>query len=113
MPVVRSLTLVLAFTLELAMIAALVLWGWTEPTSVLVKVLAGLGLPAVVVAVWARFLAPRAGRRLPWPWLPAMTLLLFWLGALALHGAGHSTAALVMAVASAVDVGLVVLLERR
>lgn len=43
---------------------------------------------ALFVAVWAMFLAPRARRRIPWPWRPVVALALFvlagaWLLALA------------------------------
>jgi hypothetical protein len=54
-----------AFLAEILMLAALVYVGVTLPTSIAGRVALALLLPLVVAAIWGRWLAPRAARRLP------------------------------------------------
>jgi hypothetical protein len=53
----------LAFLAELVLVAAAALVGWVLGSSVLVSLLLAVALPAVVVVVWGRWLAPRSPRR--------------------------------------------------
>lgn len=45
----------LAFLLELAALAALAWWGFTTGSSLLVRVLLGVGTPLVAVVLWGLF----------------------------------------------------------
>ena len=64
MRVLRALSEALAFALELAMLGAFGLWGFTLPLNASVRWSAGLGVPAATIALWSLCLAPRARGRL-------------------------------------------------
>ncbi|MGA9526072.1 MAG: YrdB family protein [Myxococcaceae bacterium] len=51
---------VVAFFVELAALVTLCAWGFQTGTGMLRKVLLGLGTPALAIALWALFAAPRA-----------------------------------------------------
>ena len=55
----------LAFLGELAALAALAFWGFTEPAGAVGRVLLGVGLPAAAAVLWGLFAAPRAVVRVP------------------------------------------------
>jgi Protein of unknown function (DUF2568) len=103
--------LVLAFLLEVAMLASLCYWGFRFPYPA--NLLAGIGVPAVVAVFWALAMAPRARHRIRWPFLPAVATGLFLLSAAALVAAGQPGWAAVLAAAAAVWAVLTVLLHRR
>jgi hypothetical protein len=76
------------FLAELAMLAALVYVGMALPATVLGRVVLVVVLLGVFVAVWGRWLAPRALRRLPpHPGL-ALKVVVFAVGAALLAWAG-------------------------
>lgn len=109
---VRTVNLVVAFLLELAMLVAFALWGFSLEASLAVRLVVGLGLPLVAVALWGAVLAPRASRRLRMPWIVLVKAALFGAAALALLGSTHPVAALLMAAVAAVSLGLAVLLRQ-
>lgn len=88
----------LAFTLEVAMLAALVYWGIATGGGTLAKVVLAVVAPAVAVAIWWAFLAA-AGHpvNLPTPAEIAVKLAVFLVAALALAGTGHRTLGVVFA----------------
>lgn len=89
-PGLGALNLLLAFLLELALLAALAVWGFALPGPTWLRWVAGLGAPVLVVLVWGAWLAPRSPRRLRMPGLVVVKLALYLLAALALVGAGHA-----------------------
>ncbi len=62
MAVIQSLLAVLRFLLELCLVAAYWSFGFTFPG--IAGVILGIGLPAMLIAMWALFVAPMAPRRL-------------------------------------------------
>ena len=106
MQALRPLQSVLAFSLELAMLAAFGVWGFHAGAPAPARWALGLGVPAVTIAVWGLFLAPRARRRLPPRGVAAVSLVLFELAALALFASGHGAVAWVVAIAAVASVGL-------
>lgn len=95
----------LAFTLEMAMLAALVFWGVHTGGSLLIKILLALAAPAAAVVVWWAFLAA-AGHPVNLPTGPeaALKLVVFLIAALALYGAGQHVLGAVFAVAAVLTV---------
>jgi hypothetical protein len=89
---VRSLNLALKSLLELAALAALGLWGASVADGA-TAILLAVGLPAVGAGLWGTFAAPKAGRRLPLRLRVPFELGVFVVAALALSGAGLTTAA--------------------
>jgi hypothetical protein len=106
MEFLKIANLALSFFLELAMLAAFGYWGFVVPEGTLLKWLLGLGVPAVVIVVWALWLAPKAKQRLKAPWLLIAKLIIFGLATVALYSAGQATLAIVLGVAAAVNLGL-------
>ena len=60
MTAIRGLALTVRFVLELGAIAAVGSWGFTLDASSLVRVIAGLGAPMAVIALWGAVVSPRA-----------------------------------------------------
>jgi Protein of unknown function (DUF2568) len=88
----------LAFAAELGSLAALAFWGFTLPAGTGVRVLAGVGVPLVAIALWWLFAAPRAAYSVPV--LAVVTKVLVQGGAvLALVVAGHPRPAVVLGAA--------------
>jgi len=59
----RSSNLLLAFLLELGMLAAFVVVGWALGGSTPIKAGLAVALPVVAIVLWAIYAAPRAGKR--------------------------------------------------
>lgn len=56
---------VVAFLVEIAAVIVLAVWGWSLGTSTGTRVLLAVVIPAVAIALWACFAAPRAVFRVP------------------------------------------------
>lgn len=69
--------LALRFLAELGMLTCLAVGGWQLGDSLLVSIVLGLGLPLVAAAIWGRWVAPRASRRLRDPGRLAVEVTLF------------------------------------
>jgi hypothetical protein len=88
--VAKGTNLAVMFLLELGVLAAVGFWGFTLDSGVLVRLPAGIGGPALFVAVWAIFGAAN-GARIPLKGLSRAALEVLWFGgaAVALAASGH------------------------
>ncbi|NUP73759.1 MAG: YrdB family protein [Sinomonas sp.] len=86
----------MAFVLEVSMLAALAYAGFRAAPPF--TVVAGIGLPFAAIILWGLFFAPRAARRIPWPWLPLASLGLFAASGFLLVAAGQSGLGVAMVV---------------
>ncbi len=109
MAVLKGLNAALAFFLEQAMIGSFGYWGYQSSDNTLLKWLLAIGLPLVVIVVWAFYFAPKATRRLTIMPGALLSLGLFLLAALALYSAGQTTAARVLAALAILNRTLVLL----
>jgi hypothetical protein len=109
----RDLNLAFRFILELVVLVALFIWGWSVSDQLLVQVLAGLAAPVIVMAIWATFVAPRAPRRLEDPARLILEVVVFGAGALAFVAAGFLPLGIVLAVAAAISLGLMLVWDQR
>jgi hypothetical protein len=91
----RGVTLTLRFLCELAMLAALALWGFGAGDGAGAWLL-GIGAPLLAAAVWGAFVAPRARWPVPAPVRVAIELVLFAAATAALAAAGQPVAAVVL-----------------
>ncbi|MEU8251114.1 YrdB family protein [Nonomuraea sp. NPDC048916] len=94
--VAKAGNLALMFFLELGVLASVGYWGFTLSANWGVKLLAGLGGPALFVAAWALFGAGGgANATFPLTGLARAALEIVWFGggALALYAAGQTTPA--------------------
>lgn len=88
----------LMFLLELGVLASVAYWGFTVGPNWAIKLLAGLGGPALFIAVWALFGAG-GGKNATFPLTglarAALEIVWFGGGALALFASGLATSAAV------------------
>jgi hypothetical protein len=89
--------LALAFLLELAVLAAVGYWGFTVRPALGIRLLAGIGTPALFIAIWAIFGAPKAPVQLKGVVRIAFGIVWFGAGAAALVAAGRWTWGVVLA----------------
>ncbi len=100
----NPLNLALRFLLELAALACLAYWGWTQHTGAL-RFLLALGLPLLAAILWATFSVPgdrsRSGTApVPVPGIVRLLLeaLLFISAVWCLQDAGATTLAWIMGI---------------
>jgi hypothetical protein len=93
----KLLNLGLRFVLELCMLVALGIWGFSE------NIVLGVAAPLAAAVVWGLWIAPKATRRLRDPARLAGELLLFGAAGVALAAAGHTLAAAVFLAAVALS----------
>lgn len=101
-----GLNATLAFLLELALLVAAVAIGLLLPAPLAVRIVVAVLLPAVVIVVWARVMAPRAARRLAPPQRLLVQTALFALAVLSLALLGQVVSAVVLAALFVVRIGL-------
>ncbi|MFI5086281.1 MAG: YrdB family protein [Actinomycetales bacterium] len=104
---------VLAFILEVAMLAGVGYWGFKGGFSAPWTYLLGIGLPAALIVLWGVFLAPKAPRRVPAPLNEVVALALFVLAAAALMVSRQPGAGWVMVVLAVGNFVLGLYLRRR
>ena len=97
---------VLAFALELAALAALLVWGFAVGPNLLWRIAIGVGAAAVLIAVWGYWLAPRARHPLTRPGVFAAKLMIFLIAAAALWAAGHAWPGATLGVLAVINLGL-------
>ena len=96
----KPLNLGLRFVLELCMLVALGIWGFSA------NIVLGIAAPLAAAVVWGLWIAPKATRRLRDPARLAVELLLFGVAGVALLAADHPLAAAVFLAALALSEGL-------
>jgi len=106
MTALRGANDVLAFVLELAALAALVVWGFEVGPNLLLRIVLGVGAAALMIAAWGYWLAPRAHHRLPRPGVLAGKLAVLLVAAAALWVAGHAWLATSLGVLAVINLGL-------
>lgn len=102
----RSLNLAFRFILELAVLAALLSWGFRSSTELLIQLVLGLGAVAVTIIIWGTFVSPKAPRRLEDPARVALEMVVFGAGALAFVASGALVLGLLLAASAAINLTL-------
>ncbi|MFB7594892.1 YrdB family protein [Streptomyces sp. NPDC056160] len=87
---------ILAFLLELGALATLTWWGFTTGHGAM-RILLGLGTPALAITLWALFAAPKARLRPGLPLVLMVKAVVLGGGATAVYEVGHPTAAIALA----------------
>ena len=65
------------FLLEIAMLVSFMYWGFHLDTSLLVKILFGVGAPIVVAIIWGTFIAPKVSIPVSVPIRILLQIILF------------------------------------
>ena len=94
------------------MLAAFGYWGVQSAVDPWMKWPLALGVPLLAAGVWGLFLAPRAERRLRSRAGNVVSLVLFWLGALAVLQTGRPMLAMTFAAIALVNRLLVMRFEQ-
>ncbi len=102
----RNANLAFRFVLELVVLVALFLWGVSVSGWLPVQVVLGLGAPALAMAVWGLFVAPKASRRLPDPQRLAVEVVVFGAGVLAFLASGRLVPGLLLAASATLSLFL-------
>lgn len=102
MEILKVVNLAVIFLLEVCLLVIFGLWGFTTGDSLGLKVLLGIGTPALVAVFWGMFMAPKARRRFPSPWHQVAQVVIFGIATFALAGAGQQTLAIIFAVVFAI-----------
>jgi hypothetical protein len=74
----NPLNLLLAFLLELAGIASMAYWGWTQHDGVM-RVLLAIGVPTLAATIWGVFRVPGEPGDAPVPVRGFVRLLIEWM----------------------------------
>jgi hypothetical protein len=97
----NPLNLLIRFLLEIAALAAIGLWGWSQ-TEEWIRILLAIGIPLLVAAIWGIFAVPndpsRSGKTVittPGSIRLCIELLVFFFAALVIHSVGYSTISLI------------------
>jgi anti-sigma-K factor RskA len=109
---VRPANDVLRFSLELAALAAVAYWGWSEHGGVWRWVLV-VAAPLAVALLWGKTIAPKAKRRVRDPWRLVVELVVFGSAVAALLDADRATLAIVLGSVVAVHLALTFVLGQR
>jgi uncharacterized membrane protein YfhO len=96
--ILKTINSVIAFLLELVMLAAFSYWGFHGEKSVLMKWLLGIGAPVAVAFILGLYLAPNAAHRLNITAGTILSLVLLLGAAIALYQTGHSVLAITLAI---------------
>ena len=87
----RSGNMLLAFLLEVVMLAAFCDAGWVSTSILWLRIVLAVGLPGLAIVLWAVWAAPRAGkRRLKMPALMIFKLAIFAAATAAWWAAGQA-----------------------
>jgi hypothetical protein len=102
-PALHALNEVLAFALELLMLAGLCWWGAAQHASVAARVALAVAAPAVAVIAWSLFAAPRARVRLPLAAVLAVKVVLFGAAAAGVYAIGQHIAGVAFGIVALVN----------
>ncbi|HLZ64023.1 MAG TPA: YrdB family protein [Ktedonosporobacter sp.] len=85
----KNANLLLAFLLELGVLAALGYWGFLTGPTLPSKIVLGIGAPIVAIVIWALFGAPTAIWHLYGLWRVLLQIVFFGSAVVALFAAGQ------------------------
>jgi hypothetical protein len=99
----KGAALALRFLLELCALAGLAYGGWRVDGPLWIRIILAVGLPVVGIAIWSRWVAPRASHPLRDPLRLVPEWVVFGGAAVALAAAGQPVLAVLLAVLAAGD----------
>jgi len=109
--VIKNINLGIRFILELCMLASFGYYGFQIAMGFSLKLLLGIGLPAVVAVIWGLFLSPRAKFDLHIIARVLMEMILFFSAAGLLHLLHYGVLAIILAITFVVNRTILLLLR--
>ena len=103
MDIFKGFNYLVLFLVELAMLYNFAMWGLSLKAPMAVRYLVGVGIPAIVIVLWAMFFSPDPAFGLAQPWNAMGEYALFGLSALAIAYAGHARWAIAFFVVAAIS----------
>lgn len=101
----------LAFALELALFAFAAWWALSLDMSLWLRLPIAAAAVVALGALWGRYASPKAAVRLPAAGVLAVKAVAFGVGAAALWGVGHPSAAIAFAAVAAANTAVVTLIR--
>lgn len=98
METIQTGNVALRFLLELCALLAFGYWGFQSGQSLLSKIGLGIGIPLLIVVIWAMFIAPNAVVHLPEPVPFVLGMVILLLAAVALAAAKQTKLAVIFGV---------------
>lgn len=111
MMVVQYAIISIFFLLEIAMLVSFMYWGFHLDTSLLVKILFGIGTPIIVAIIWGTFIAPKASIPVSVPIRILLQIILFSSAAVALYFSEKGTLAIIFGTVVLIEMTLMYLLN--
>lgn len=111
MMVVQYAIISIFFLLEIAMLVSFMYWGFHLDTSLLVKILFGIGTPILVAIIWGTFIAPKASIPVSVPIRILLQIILFSSAAVALYFSEKGTLAIIFGTVVLIEMTLMYLLN--
>ncbi len=111
MMVVQYAIISIFFLLEIAMLVSFMYWGFHLDTSLLVKILFGIGTPILVAIIWGTFIAPKASIPVSVPIRILLQIILFSSAAVALYFSEKGTLAIIFGTVVLIEMILMYLLN--
>lgn len=101
------------FVVEIAALVAISYWGFHDHSSWAEKLILGIGVPVLVAAAWAIWMAPQSGRRAPEGMRAVLEIVIFGLATTALATSTGAVLAIVFAAVAGVNTVIDHALSRR
>lgn len=89
MIVIQLVIMIVFFLLEMAALFAYGYWGFHLPEGWMIRAVAGIGTPLIIVTLWVRYIAPKASYPVSLPVKIVMQLAVFLIAAVALYSSGQ------------------------
>lgn len=99
----KPIALLFAFLLEICAVAAYGYAGFHSSLDTPFKLIIGIGLPIIVIAIWGKYMAPKSQTRLNQPYYSLVKLVIFAGATVALWLSGITTLALTFAATAIFD----------
>lgn len=106
MQILKIINQIVAFLLELCMLAAVGRWGYLQVKSTWAKYGIAILLIVVVVMLWGYFAAPKSANRLSLKYRMIFKFVLFMLTTLMLHKIGQTNYAVIFGLVALFNLGL-------
>lgn len=107
MQILKTLNLLVRFLLELCMLAAVGYWGFKTQSGAM-RMIAGVGLPILLIVIWGLFVAPRALYPASGILHVALSMILLGSGAIALFASGRAALGWLYAIVLVVNQSLLI-----